>query len=176
MAYRGYVNRTRADLSLQGGGADLWPEELPPEVHDVLRFTESRVAGDMIKKIEDFLLPVPRGGGDTDQFEEEPAVIAAQRRTVPLALGGSRLPASIPFGATPAEEEDVVGLFHELIGWGCVDSSDRCTSSAPGVTTASWTTTRRRSRRKSKPCCRAFQQGTCDADRASSSSSSRAIV
>ena len=65
MAYRGYVNRIWLTYHFQGVEPDLGRKNFPPEVQDVIRATEGRIASHLINSTKAFLEPVPRGGGRT---------------------------------------------------------------------------------------------------------------
>ena len=119
LAYRGYVNRIWLTYHFAKVEPDLGRKNFPPNVHDVIRATERRIASDLINTTDAFLEPVPRGGGEDEAPPaEEPLETSLRRREIPLSPAEIPGHGQISFATTPVEEQDVVALFSELIGSG----------------------------------------------------------
>jgi hypothetical protein len=115
----GYVNRIWLVYHLAAVEPDLGRKNFPPDVHDVIRATEGRIATDLITTSQPFLEPVPRGGGeDAPPPVDDPLEISIRRREDPLSPSEVPGVGPISFATTPKEEQDVVALFSELIGSG----------------------------------------------------------
>ncbi|MDX6580998.1 MAG: hypothetical protein QOI10_182 [Solirubrobacterales bacterium] len=118
LTHRGfYVDRVWLVYHFRSVEPDLGRKDFPPEVLEIVSLTEESFANELVKLSTPFMRPTPKQrviAGDHVSPENK----ASERKKTPLDPSNLDGFGEIPFLSTPAEEQDVVGLFNELIGMG----------------------------------------------------------
>lgn len=118
LTHRGFfVDRLWLTYHFKNVEPDQGRKDFPPQVLEIVNATEEAFANRLLRQAAPFLKPTPKQRSSSPDYKP-PSAKADERRKHPLAI--QELEGFGPLGTStvPTEEQDVVGLFFELIGLG----------------------------------------------------------
>lgn len=118
LTHRGFfVDRLWLIYHFKNVEPDQGRKDFPPQVLEIVNATEEAFANRLLRQAAPFLKPTPKQRSASSTYKA-PSAKAVERKQSPLTI--TELDGFGPLGTstTPAEEQDVVGLFFELIGLG----------------------------------------------------------
>jgi hypothetical protein len=116
LTHRGfYVDRLWLVYHFKNVEPDLGRKDFPPQILEIVSATEEEFANRLIRQADPFLKATPKQRAASPDYKA-PADKARERRQNPLGIRSLEGFGPLNTSTVPGEEQDVVGLFFELIG------------------------------------------------------------